>query len=83
MYTFSSEFSLSLNTLYHFFSDSRLPQNTCMCLADEETLRLPFSNLLFPRVWAHNIGLDFLGSHPDPSGVKRHRDQEYNKFQMR
>uniref|UniRef100_G3P2M7 Beta-1,4 N-acetylgalactosaminyltransferase n=2 Tax=Gasterosteus aculeatus aculeatus TaxID=481459 RepID=G3P2M7_GASAC len=61
----------------------RLPQNTCMCLADEETLRLPFSNLLFPRVWAHNIGLDFLGSHPDPSGVKRHRDQEYNKFQMR
>ncbi|XP_062420545.1 beta-1,4 N-acetylgalactosaminyltransferase 1a isoform X1 [Pungitius pungitius] len=61
----------------------RLAQNTCMCLADEETFRLPFSNLLFPRVWAHNISLAFLESHPDPSGVQRHRAQEYSKFQER
>ncbi|KAM8864070.1 beta-1,4 N-acetylgalactosaminyltransferase 1a [Spinachia spinachia] len=74
---------------YHDFSHikhdvaRRLAQNTCMCLADEETFRLPLSSLLFPRVWAHNIALAFLESHPDPSGVKRDRAQEYSKFQMR
>lgn len=66
-----------------FFSDSRLPQNTCVCLADEETFRLPFANQLFPRVWAHSIDLAFLESHPDPEGVKRHRAQEYSNFQKR
>ncbi|XP_070766188.1 beta-1,4 N-acetylgalactosaminyltransferase 1a [Enoplosus armatus] len=61
----------------------RLAQNTCVCLADKETFQLPFSNLLFPRVWARNLNLAFLESHPDPEGVKRHRAQEYSSFQRR
>uniref|UniRef100_A0A7N8XIJ5 Uncharacterized protein n=1 Tax=Mastacembelus armatus TaxID=205130 RepID=A0A7N8XIJ5_9TELE len=61
----------------------RLAQNTCVCVADKEAFRLPFSNLLFPRVWAHNLDLAFLGSHPDPDDVKRHRAQEYSSFQRR
>lgn len=62
---------------------SRLAQNTCVCLADEETFRLPFSDLLFPRVWAHNLDQAFLKSHHDPEGVKRLRAQEYSHFQKR
>ncbi|XP_054465279.1 beta-1,4 N-acetylgalactosaminyltransferase 1a isoform X2 [Anoplopoma fimbria] len=70
---------------YHIKEDvaSHLAQNTCMCQADEETFQLPFSNLLFPRVWAHSIDLAFLESHPDPKGVKHHRAQEYRSFQKR
>ncbi|XP_018521549.1 beta-1,4 N-acetylgalactosaminyltransferase 1a [Lates calcarifer] len=60
-----------------------LPQNTCVCLADKETFQMPFSNLLFPHVWAHKIDHAFLESHPDPEGVKRHRAQEYSSFQRR
>ncbi|XP_042346967.1 beta-1,4 N-acetylgalactosaminyltransferase 1a [Plectropomus leopardus] len=60
-----------------------LAQNTCACLADEESFHLPLSSLLFPRVWAHNFDLAFLESHPDPEGVKRHRAQEYSSFQRR
>ncbi|XP_070695867.1 beta-1,4 N-acetylgalactosaminyltransferase 1a [Pempheris klunzingeri] len=69
---------------YHIKEDvaSRLAQNTCVCLADE-TFQLPFTNLLFPRVWAHNLNLAFLESHPDPEGVRRHRAQEYSSFQRR
>ena len=66
-----------------FFSRSRLAQNTCVCVADAETFHLPFSNLLFPRAWAHNLDLAFLESHPDPEGVKRHRAEEYSSFQRR
>ncbi|KAM6981652.1 beta-1,4 N-acetylgalactosaminyltransferase 1a [Tautogolabrus adspersus] len=61
----------------------RLAQNTCVCLADKETVHLPFSNLLWPRAWAHNISMAFLESHPDPEGVKQHRAQEYRSFQRR
>ncbi|XP_040009086.1 beta-1,4 N-acetylgalactosaminyltransferase 1a isoform X2 [Xiphias gladius] len=70
---------------YHIKEEvsSRLAQNTCICLADEETFQLPFSNLLFPRVWAHKLDAAFLDSHPDPEGVKRHRTQEYNSFKRR
>ncbi|XP_037629966.1 beta-1,4 N-acetylgalactosaminyltransferase 1a [Sebastes umbrosus] len=70
---------------YHIKEDvaCRLPQNTCVCLADEETFRLPFANQLFPRVWAHSIDLAFLESHPDPEGLKHHRAQEYSNFQKR
>uniref|UniRef100_A0A7N9AYE8 Beta-1,4 N-acetylgalactosaminyltransferase n=1 Tax=Mastacembelus armatus TaxID=205130 RepID=A0A7N9AYE8_9TELE len=70
---------------YHIKQDVawRLAQNTCVCVADKEAFRLPFSNLLFPRVWAHNLDLAFLGSHPDPDDVKRHRAQEYSSFQRR
>lgn len=70
---------------YHVKDDvaCRLALNTCVCLADEETFRLPFSDLLFPRVWSHSIDLAFLESHPDPEGVKHHRAQEYNSFQRR
>ncbi|XP_059188961.1 beta-1,4 N-acetylgalactosaminyltransferase 1a [Centropristis striata] len=73
------------NIEYHIKDDvaCHLPQNSCMCLADEETFRLPFSNLLSQRVWAHKLDLPFLESHPDPEGVKRHRAQEYNSFQKR
>ncbi|XP_034732914.1 beta-1,4 N-acetylgalactosaminyltransferase 1a [Etheostoma cragini] len=71
--------------VYHIKDDvaCRLAQNTCVCLADEETFRLPFSNLLFPRVWAHNFELAFLESHPDSKGMKRHRAEEYSNFQKR
>lgn len=62
---------------------SRLAQNTCACLADEETVRLPFSDLLFPPVWAHDVGVAFLESQADPEGTKHHRAQEYNSFQER
>ncbi|KAM6928832.1 beta-1,4 N-acetylgalactosaminyltransferase 1a [Lycodopsis pacificus] len=70
---------------YHIKDDvaRHLAQNTCLCRADEETFQLPLSNLLFPRVWAHNIELAFLESHPDPMGVTRHRAQEYSRFQKR
>ncbi|XP_073326150.1 beta-1,4 N-acetylgalactosaminyltransferase 1a [Pagrus major] len=70
---------------YHIKEDvaCRLALNTCVCLADKETLHLPFSNLLFPRAWAHNVSQAFLESHPDPEGAKRHRAQEYNSFQRR
>lgn len=75
---------LVFNSLYRLFSlHSRLPRNACVCLADKATLHLPFSELLFPRVWAHDVGLAFLESHPDPEGVKRHRAQDYNSFQRR
>ncbi|XP_067448302.1 beta-1,4 N-acetylgalactosaminyltransferase 1a isoform X2 [Thunnus thynnus] len=73
------------NIAYHIKEDvaCRLAKNTCVCLADKETFHLPFSNLLFPRVWAHKLDLAFLESHPDPEGVKRHRAQEYSSFQKR
>ncbi|KAI3357422.1 hypothetical protein L3Q82_015857 [Scortum barcoo] len=62
---------------------SRLAQNACVCVADKEKFRLPFSDLLFPRVWAHNLNIAYLESHPDPEGVKRRRAQEYSSFQRR
>ncbi|XP_072306057.1 beta-1,4 N-acetylgalactosaminyltransferase 1a isoform X2 [Eucyclogobius newberryi] len=57
--------------------------NVCSCIADKEGFRLPFSNLIFPRVWAHNLDNAFLESHPDPEEVKVHRAQEYSSFQKR
>ncbi|KAI4823951.1 hypothetical protein KUCAC02_012503 [Chaenocephalus aceratus] len=60
-----------------------LAQNTCMCVADKESFRLPFSNLLFPSVRAHKFDEAFLASHPDPEGVKRLRAKEYSRFQKR
>lgn len=73
------------NIPYHIKEDvaCRLAQNACVCQGDPESFRLPFSDLLFPRVWAHNLDLAFLEFHPDPDGVKRHRTQEYNNFQKR
>lgn len=70
---------------YHIKEDvaCRLAQNTCVCLADKETVHLPFSNYLWPRVWAHNIGMAFLESHPDPEGVKKSRAREYHSYQRR
>uniref|UniRef100_A0A8D0AL20 Beta-1,4 N-acetylgalactosaminyltransferase n=1 Tax=Sander lucioperca TaxID=283035 RepID=A0A8D0AL20_SANLU len=70
---------------YHIKDDvaCHLAQNTCVCLADEGAFQLPFSKLLFPRVWAHNLDLAFLESHPDPEGMKRHRAEEYSNFQKR
>lgn len=65
------------------FQYSRLARNTCSCVADKETFHLPFSNLFFPRVKAHNPGLNFLQSHPDPEGVKQSRAREYSGVQMR
>uniref|UniRef100_A0A8C2X138 Beta-1,4 N-acetylgalactosaminyltransferase n=1 Tax=Cyclopterus lumpus TaxID=8103 RepID=A0A8C2X138_CYCLU len=77
--------SVYQNIPYHIKDDvaSHLAQNTCVCLADKETFHLPFSNQLFPRVWAHNIDVAFLDSHPNPRGVKHHRAQEYSSFQKR
>ncbi|XP_034027379.1 beta-1,4 N-acetylgalactosaminyltransferase 1a [Thalassophryne amazonica] len=61
----------------------RLAHNACVCEADKEMFHMPLSNLLFPRVWAHDLHLAFLSSHPDPEGVKHHRAQEYSSFQRR
>lgn len=69
--------------IHNIFYHSRLANKTCVCEADEETIRLPFSNLLFPRVWAHNLHLAFLASHPDAVGVESRRAQEYNSFKRR
>ncbi|XP_071332295.1 beta-1,4 N-acetylgalactosaminyltransferase 1a [Trachinotus anak] len=73
------------NITYHIKEEvaCRLAQNVCVCLADEDTIKLPFSDLLNPRVWAHNLDTAFLESHPDPEGVKRHRAQEYSSFQRK
>uniref|UniRef100_A0A3Q3W9Z7 Beta-1,4 N-acetylgalactosaminyltransferase n=1 Tax=Mola mola TaxID=94237 RepID=A0A3Q3W9Z7_MOLML len=70
---------------YHKKKDvaRRLAQNTCVCQADEGTFHFPFSNLLFPRVWAQNVSLKFLESQPDPERTKRQRAQEYKGFQER
>ncbi|XP_013874451.1 beta-1,4 N-acetylgalactosaminyltransferase 1a [Austrofundulus limnaeus] len=70
---------------YHIKEDvaSRLAQNACMCLPGEETFHIPLSDLLFPRVWAHNLQHAFLENHPDPEIVKHHRAQEYDNFQRR
>lgn len=62
---------------------SRLAQNTCVCKADEKTFKVPLLNQFFPPVWAQNLQKAFLGNHPDPEGVKRHRTQEYDKFKIR
>ncbi|KAM8755034.1 beta-1,4 N-acetylgalactosaminyltransferase 1a [Acanthopagrus schlegelii] len=70
---------------YHIKEDvaCHLALNTCVCVADKETFHLPFSNLLFPRAWAHNVSQAFLESHPDPEAAKGHRAQEFNSFQRR
>ncbi|XP_040927513.1 LOW QUALITY PROTEIN: beta-1,4 N-acetylgalactosaminyltransferase 1a [Betta splendens] len=61
----------------------QLAHNTCVCQADKQTVHIPFSDLLFPRVWAHSVNQAFLESHPDPEGVARRRAQEYSSFQRR
>ncbi|XP_041859460.1 beta-1,4 N-acetylgalactosaminyltransferase 1a [Melanotaenia boesemani] len=61
----------------------RLAQNTCVCLAGEETFHLPFVKLLFPQVWAQNFLHEFLETHPNPEGIKQQRAQEYNNYQRR
>ncbi|XP_061759365.1 beta-1,4 N-acetylgalactosaminyltransferase 1a isoform X2 [Nerophis ophidion] len=70
---------------YHIKEDVAclLRRNSCECVADKETVKLPLSSLLFPRVKARNLDQVFLQSHPDPSGVKRHRAEEYSSFQKR
>uniref|UniRef100_A0A087X5F3 Beta-1,4 N-acetylgalactosaminyltransferase n=2 Tax=Poecilia formosa TaxID=48698 RepID=A0A087X5F3_POEFO len=62
---------------------SQLPHNACVCQAGEETFRLPFSDLLFPRVWAHNLQQAFLAMQSDPESVKRQRAEEYHQFLRR
>lgn len=52
-------------------------------MADNESLRLPFSNYVYPRVWAHDVGVAFLESQPDPEETKRRRAEEYRQYQNR
>ncbi|XP_029690063.1 beta-1,4 N-acetylgalactosaminyltransferase 1a isoform X2 [Takifugu rubripes] len=61
---------------------SLLAYNRCECVADEDSF-LPFSNYLHPHVWAHNVGVAFLESQPNPEETKRHRAEEYSKYQNR
>ncbi|XP_077471812.1 beta-1,4 N-acetylgalactosaminyltransferase 1a [Stigmatopora argus] len=70
---------------YHIKEDvaGRLARNTCVCMSDNQTFHLPFSNLLFPRVKAHNLVSRYLQSHPNPEAVKRLRAHEYHRFQLR
>ncbi|CAG6021426.1 unnamed protein product [Menidia menidia] len=60
-----------------------LAQNACVCHVDEENFHLPFSSLLNPPVWAHDLQHAFLENHPDPDGIKRNRVQEYGNFRRR
>ncbi|KAK7916191.1 hypothetical protein WMY93_011952 [Mugilogobius chulae] len=57
--------------------------NVCSCISDREGFQLPFSNWIFPRVWAHNLEGAFLESHPNPEEIKSVRAQEYSSFQKR
>uniref|UniRef100_A0AAV2LYH8 Uncharacterized protein n=1 Tax=Knipowitschia caucasica TaxID=637954 RepID=A0AAV2LYH8_KNICA len=57
--------------------------NVCSCTADEKRGWVPFSNLIFPRVWAHNLHTAFLETHPDPEAIQFHRAQEYSRFLKR
>lgn len=65
------------------FPNSHLAQNACVCHVGEETFHLPFSDLLFPRIWAHNLQQAFLEMQPNPDGVKHQRAEEYNHFLRR
>lgn len=76
---FSSPFHLSDFSPWHRL----LAYNTCACVADNESFRLPFSNFLSPRVWAHDVGVAFLESQPDPEETKAHRAEEYSQYQKR
>lgn len=59
----------------------RLPLNGCVCESEKKSMELPFSNLLFPRVWAHNLTAAFPDA--DREIVKSHRAQEYDSFVRR
>lgn len=74
-------FELSFPFLFSWHS--LIASKTCACLGDEESFRLPLSNYLYPRVWAHDLGVSFLESQPDPEKTKQHRAEEYNKYQNR
>lgn len=62
---------------------SKVALNVCSCVADKNTFQAPFSNWIFPRVWAHNLGDAFLKDISDPERVKVLRAQEYRSFQKR
>lgn len=84
---FHLTFLIKLSYQFHLsdFSSwcSLLAYNRCECVADEDSFHLPFSNYLHPHVWAHNLGDAFLESQPDPEETKRHRAEEYSKYQNR
>ncbi|KAM4570406.1 beta-1,4 N-acetylgalactosaminyltransferase 1a [Fundulus diaphanus] len=61
----------------------QLAQNACVCQAGEETFHLPFSDLFYPRVWAHNLQHAFLEMKPDPQSVEHQRAEEYHHFLRR
>ncbi|KAM9785469.1 LOW QUALITY PROTEIN: beta-1,4 N-acetylgalactosaminyltransferase 1a [Neosynchiropus ocellatus] len=61
----------------------RLATDRCACREEQERFHLPFSDLVFPRVRATDFRLAFLGSHPDPEGVKRLRAREHSSFLKR
>uniref|UniRef100_A0A3Q0T0J1 Beta-1,4-N-acetyl-galactosaminyl transferase 1a n=1 Tax=Amphilophus citrinellus TaxID=61819 RepID=A0A3Q0T0J1_AMPCI len=62
---------------------SHLAHSACVCKPDEGSFHIPLSNLLFPRVSAHNFAQAFLEHHPDPESIKHHRAQEYSNFKRR
>ncbi|XP_053705670.1 beta-1,4 N-acetylgalactosaminyltransferase 1a isoform X3 [Synchiropus splendidus] len=61
----------------------RLATNRCECLAEQDSFRLPLSNLVFPRLTVKDFRLAFLESHPDPESVERLRAQEHSSFRRR
>ncbi|XP_054905811.1 beta-1,4 N-acetylgalactosaminyltransferase 1a isoform X3 [Poeciliopsis prolifica] len=62
---------------------SQLPQKACVCQVGEKAFHLPFSNPLFPRVWAHNLQQAFLEMQSDPEAVQQQRAEEYLQFLRR
>lgn len=60
---------------------SLLARNGCVCEGESRGVRLPFSQLLFPRVSAHPLHTAFKASELEE--MKRRRAQEYLGFQRR
>ncbi|XP_056130833.1 beta-1,4 N-acetylgalactosaminyltransferase 1 [Lampris incognitus] len=60
---------------------SLLARNGCMCEGERGGLKLPFTQLLFPRVSAHPLHTAFEASELEE--MKRRRAKEYQSFQMR
>ncbi|KAJ8258170.1 hypothetical protein GJAV_G00193940 [Gymnothorax javanicus] len=60
---------------------SRIAQNSCVCEAKPNRVKLPFIHRLFPSVWAKYSNSSF--SYKERVTMKEQRAQEYSDFQRR
>ncbi|XP_076874640.1 beta-1,4 N-acetylgalactosaminyltransferase 1a [Brachyhypopomus gauderio] len=58
-----------------------LPKNGCACEGDAGQLKVPFGDLLFPRVAAQELGS--AAGDPHLEDLKKRRRQAYNSFRRR